>query len=118
MGTFNLILILANIVITALQNSGTIPAGTASLLTAIEQAIGDFKTAITASNGQISLSSVSILTGISAALSVLQAQGSLAPAQLALANALTKAVNAGIQAYESASTKVDVTTLQPIAPVA
>lgn len=118
MGIFNLIILISGIVTSALQASGTIPAGAASLITAVETAIADFKSAITGTNGQISLSSVSILSGISAALTVLQSQTSLAPADLALVQALDKAVSAGISAYQTAGTKLDPTTLLPITPVA
>lgn len=118
MGLFQLIIIISGIVTSALQSSGVIPAGVASIVTAIETAIADFKNAITGSNGQISLSAISILSGISAALTVLQSQTTLAPADLALVQALDKAVSAGITAYQQAAVKLDPTTLQPITPVA
>lgn len=118
MGIFSLIILISGIVTSALQASGTIPPGAASLITAIETAIADFKNAITGANGQISLSSVSILSGISAALTVLQSQTQLAPSDLALVQALDQAVSAGITAFKNAGVKLDPTTLLPISPVA
>lgn len=116
---FQLIAAIGPIVTAALQGSGVIPANYGALVTAIENAVGQFGTAISnTQTGQLDVNAITILTGISAAVSVLQAETSLSPSILALVNAFDKAVTAGLTAYSAAQTKVDPSTLNPIAPIA
>ncbi len=116
---FQLIAAIGPIVVAALQQTGALPASYAALITAIENAVGQFGTAVTnAQTGQLDISAITILSGISAAVSVLQAETNLSPTALSLVNAFDKAVTAGLAAYQAAQQKVDPTELQPITPVA
>ncbi len=116
---FQLIAAIGPIVTAALQAGGAIPANYGALVTAIENAVGQFGTAISnAQTGQLDVNAITILTGISAAVSVLQAETGISPAALGLVNAFDRAVTAGLTAYQAAEKKVDPTTLGPIAPVA
>lgn len=115
---FQLIAAIGPIVTGALSASG-IDTKYNGLITAIENAVASFGTAISnPANGQLSVSAITILSGISAAVAVLQAETTLNPTTLALVNAFDKAVTAGLAAYQQAGVKVDASTLQPIAPVA
>lgn len=116
---FQLIAALGPIVTGALSAAGVLPTTYSGLITAIENAVTSFGTAVSnPTNGQLDVNAITILSGISAAVSVLQAETNLSPTALALINAFDKAVSAGLTAYQQAGQKVDVTTLQPIIPVA
>lgn len=116
---FQLIAALGPILTGALSQAGVLPANYSGLIGAIENAITQFGTAISnPTNGQLDVNAITILSGISAAVSVLQTETNLNPTALVLVNAFDKAISAGLSAYQQAGQKVDVTTLQPIAPVA
>ncbi len=119
LGIFQIISAIGPILTSALQIAGVIPANYAPLVTGLETSIGEFGQAITSSStGQFNVNLGTILTGISAAVSVLQAETTLDPAVLTLVNALDKAVGAGFTAYQQALTTVNPSTLAPITPVA
>lgn len=115
---FQLIAAIGPIVTGALSAAG-VNTKYNGLITAIENAVSSFGSAISNPvDGQLSVSAITILSGISAAISVLQAETTLDPTTLALVNAFDKAVTAGLAAYQQAGQKIDVSTLSPIAPVA
>lgn len=88
-----------------------------ALITGIEGAAGALVTQITnQSTGKVTVTAVSLLAGINAAIVTLQAQTTIDPKALAITSAFGQAVSAGLAA--SAVTSVDVTKLQPIAPIA
>lgn len=100
-----------------LQTFKVVSPNISALITGIEGAGAAFITELTnTTSGKVTVTAVSLLGGISAAISVLQAQTTIDPAGLAITKALGIAITAGLTAVSI--TSVDVSKLQPIAPVA
>lgn len=118
MGIANIIMLVIGIVEPALAGAGVIPTQYQSLVQGILAAITAIKADLTGSNGAITVNAATLLQAVASGFQVMQADGVLSSSVSSLADAFTKAAQAGLAAYEQAQVKVDPTTLQPIAPVA
>ena len=113
--TVNLILLLIGIVEPILAASGVIPSNYQGLATGILNAITALKAQLTNANGQLDVTSVSLIYAINAGVQQLAAANVLG-AGSGIAKALSGAVAAG-EADMVAVTSVDPSKLQPITPV-
>lgn len=98
-----------------LQQFKVISPQIASLITAIEGSAASFTSGITTSNGAANITATSLLSAISAAVTVLQSQTTIPPATLAIIQAVDSAIQAGLAARNI--TSVDPTALKPISPI-
>lgn len=112
----NLILILLGIVEPILAKSGAVPSEFQPLISGILNAITAVKTELTGSTGQLNVNAITLLQAISAGAAALS--GILPSGVAGITLVLDQAVSRSIQAYQQAQAKVDVSQLQPIAPVA
>ena len=118
MGIANIIMLVIGIVEPALAGAGVIPVQYQSLAQGILSAISAIKNDLTGANGAITVNAATLLQAISSGFQIMQADGVLSAGVSSLADAFTKAAQAGLAAYEQSQVKVDPTTLQPIAPLA
>jgi hypothetical protein len=103
--------------ITELQQFKVLSPQLGNLITGIEGAAQAFISEFEGSSKTTpSVTALALLSSISAAISVLQAQTNISPADLKITSALSAAIAAGIAA--SSITSVDTTKLLPIQPVA
>lgn len=122
MGTaLTLIGALLPFVLSELQSFKAISPSLSALITGIEGAASTLISEITATAQQAptaapSVTVISLLAAINAAITVLQGQTTISPGGLAITKAFGVAVSAGLAA--SGITSVDPTKLAPIAPVA
>jgi hypothetical protein len=112
MGTFNIIMLILGIAEPLLAANGVIPANYQGLAQGILNAITQVKADLTNSQGQVSVTTASLIAAINAGIQALAAAGALGAAS-GLASALSKAVAAG-ETAETSVTSVDPTKLQPI----
>ena len=118
MSIVSMILLILGIVEPALAETGVIPTQYQSLAAGILSAIAAIKADLTGNNGQLTVNAATLLQAIASGFQVMQAAGVLPAGVAGLADAFTKAAQAGLAAFEQAQVKVDPTALQPIEPVA
>lgn len=115
----NLIISILDVVEPILTVAGVIPTPYAPLAAGIVSAITVVKQELTNSNGQITVTALSVTQAIAAGLAALEAQKALpASPGASLAIALADAAAAGSAAFVAAGAKVDPSLLQPETPVA
>lgn len=113
---FTLIGALLPILTSTLESYKAITPSVAGIITGIEGAIAAFVTEITGSGATSTptITAISLLSAIQAAVSILQTQTTISPASLVIITAVDTAISAGIAAANI--TSVDPSKLQPITP--
>jgi hypothetical protein len=117
MSVFSLITLILGIVEPILAQSKLIPSDYQGLASGILNAITAIKNELTGSNGQFSVTAITLLQAINSGMQALNVAGALPAGVSGISSALAGAAEAGVLAYQQSQTKVDPTQLQPIAPV-
>jgi hypothetical protein len=112
----SLILLVLGVVEPALAGSGVIPTQYQGLVQGILQAIQAIKNDLTGSNGQLTVNAATLIQAVASGFQIMQAEGVLPQGIAGLADAFTKASQAGLAAYEQSQVKVDPTQLAPVTP--